>query len=533
MRRLILEKDKGSRQMDTALNPHFSPRLDWSKLLLPASLVIVLAFYAPDAKLLWTAWMDMEEFSHGPLMLAVALYLLWRRRELLHEPETRGRSLGLVITVFSIVVYALAIKAGIENARHLSIFSIIFGLFMTFGGYNYARFVFPSLILLPFVVPPPSFLNSNLTYELQIFSSNASVFWLRAIGVSVFLDGNIIDLGKLKLEVAEACAGLRYLYPMIGLGALSGMLFDIRLWKRLLFLVIAAVVSIIMNSVRIFLTGAFVEFTDMGVSEGFFHLFEGWVFFLVSFAITLAFCWLILTKKEKATFGTGVLVVKPREKKPQTDSSKAPFYTIVTVSLLLLAPLSFFLRSIEPIIPERSSFASFPLKIDGLIAEEDQIPGIEQDVLQMDDYFLGHYREKGSTPISLFVAYYDQQSAGKTPHSPRVCIPSGGWVINDLQTVQLSTNGYNIPVNRVLIKKGEQRLLVYYWFQQRGKFIANQYMAKFALLWGGLTSNRTDGAMVRLTMPISTTMSEVLADKRLTEFTGELLDVLPKYVPTS
>ena len=149
----------------------------------------------------------------------------------------------------------------------------------------------------------------------------------------------------------------------------------------------------------------------------------------------------------------------------------------------------------------------------------------------MTDYFLGHYREKGLPAISLFVGYYDQQSAGRTPHSPRVCIPSGGWKITDLQTIELSNAGAPVPINRVFIGKGEQKLLVYYWFQQRGKYIANEYMAKFNLLWGGLASNRTDGALIRLTMPISSTMSEVVADKRLTEFAGSLFKVLPKYVP--
>ena len=68
----------------------------------------------------------------------------------------------------------------------------------------------------------------------------------------------------------------------------------------------------------------------------------------------------------------------------------------------------------------------------------------------------------------LFIGYYDQQSAGQTPHSPRVCIPSGGWKIDDLQTIELENGSDVVPINRVMIGKGEQKLLVYYWFQQRG-----------------------------------------------------------------
>lgn len=505
-------------------------RFEWQKILLLLSLFVVALFYAPDAELLWTAWMGQEEFSHGPLMLAVSFFLLWSRKALLNRADERGRFWGIALVFIAIFIYSLAIKAGIQNARHLSIFLLIFGIFLTFGGVNYARYVFPALILLPFVVPPPNFLNSNLSYGLQLFSSDVSVAWLRVVGITVFQDGNIIDLGKMKLEVAEACSGLRYLYPMVGLGALSGMLFDIHLWKRGLFLVIAAAVSIIMNSVRIFLTGVFVELTDMGVSEGFFHLFEGWVFFLISFIITLGCCWLTLTRKEKNTIGNGVLKIEHQEPRAIELQRTTPII-IAAVMCVSLIPLGLFLRNIEPVIPERTSFSSFPLKINGLIAEEDQLPGIEQDILQMSDYFLGHYREKDLPPISLFIGYYDQQSAGRTPHSPRVCIPSGGWKIEDLETIELAKGSDTVPVNRVMIGKGEQKLLVYYWFQQRGKFIANEYMAKFNLLWGGLASSRTDGALVRLTMPVNSTMSEIVADARLTEFSTALFEVLPKYVP--
>jgi len=504
--------------------------MEWPKILLILSLLLVVTFYAPDANLLWTSWMELEEFSHGPLMLAVSLFLLWSRRSLLNSPDEKGRIIGILTVVIAIMMYSLAIKAGIQNARHLSALMMVFGIFLSFGGFTYARYVLPALILLPFVVPPPSFLNSNLSYGLQLFSSDVSVAWLRAIGVTVFQDGNIIDLGKMKLEVAEACSGLRYLYPMVGLGALSGMLFDIRLWKRGLFLIIAAAVSIIMNSVRIFLTGVFVEFTDMGVSEGFFHLFEGWVFFMISFLLTLALCWVTLTKVEKKTAGRGVLNVEPIEPRNMQISNIAPF-AIVGALCVALLPISFYLRSMEPTIPQRSTFASFPLKINNLIAEEDQLPLIEQQILQMSDYFLGHYREEGLPPISLFIGYYDQQSAGQTPHSPRVCIPSGGWKIEGLETIELDKGDDIVPVNRVMIGKGEQKLLVYYWFQQRGKYIANEYMAKFNLVLGGLTSSRTDGALVRLTMPVNSEMSELIADKRLSEFSTALFKVLPKYIP--
>ncbi|USG61319.1 VPLPA-CTERM-specific exosortase XrtD [Sneathiella marina] len=505
--------------------------MNWTKLALPALIALVFILYLPDGELLWDDWMNLEEFSHGPLMLAVSLYLLWARRTLLETYDTRGNWIGVLLSAVAIFIYALAVKSGIENLRHLSLFLLIFGLFLVFGGVTYGRYILPSLILLPFVVPPPAFLNANLTHGLQLLSTDMSVVMLRAAGLSVYQDGNIIDMGTIKLAVVEACAGLRYLYPMIGLGVMAGMIFDIPLWKRGLFVVIAAAVSIVMNSVRIFLTGAIADWTDTAVSDGFFHLFEGWVFFLVSFTVMMVICYLTLNKKEKSTIGHGVLKVSvPAEAVVEKPTPIAP---IICGGVLCAAMIISVLivRNIEPEVPDRRQFTSFPLKINNMIAEEDILPGVEQTILNMSDYFLGHYRSKAKPPITLFIGYYEQQSASNTPHSPRVCIPSGGWEIDNITEIELKNGDLSVPVNRVLISRGESKLLVYYWFQQRGKYIANEYKAKLNLLLGGMTSARTDGALIRLYMPIESTMSEVLADQELTKFSEELFGVLPSFVP--
>lgn len=512
--------------MDLALQ-----RGNFKKPTLVILLGLILFLYIPDGLLLWDRWMVMEEFSHGPLMLVVALYLLWARRSLLESFDARGNWLGVLCCLVAAFMYMLAIKAGIENVRHIGILLFILGLFLIFGGLTYGRYVLPSLILMPFVVPPPAFLNANLTYGLQLLSTDMSVGLLRFAGLSVFQDGNIIDMGTVKLAVVEACAGLRYLYPMIGLGVLAAMLFDIPIWKRGLFVVLAGVVSVIMNSIRIFLTGAFAEWTDTAVSDGFFHLFEGWVFFLFSFVIMLAVCYLTLTKKEKATVGRGVLKVSVPP--AQATEKPLPLGPVIggTLIVLALVPLVLLIRNIEPEIPDRKPFTTFPLKIDGMIAEEDVLPKVEQTILNMSDYFLGHYRKRGEAPVTLFVGYYEQQSAGSTPHSPRVCIPSGGWTIESLTEISLKNGDINVPVNRVLVTHGEDKLLVYYWFQQRGKYIANEYAAKFNLLWGGLTSARTDGALVRLSLPLTSDMTVEGADRELAGFADSLFNILPDYVP--
>ena len=499
------------------------------------ALFMVVIQYLPDAVRIWDAWMTLEEFSHGPLMLAVAIYLLWKRRSLFLFGEGNHSWLGLALTLLiAVPTYLLALKSGILSPRHYSFLLLIYGILLFVGGKQYGRFVCPSLLLMLFVIPLPNFLNSNLTWGLQLFSSDLSVSLLRAIGISVFQDGNVIDLGLQKLEVAEACAGLRYLYPMVGLGILTGMLFDISLIKRALFLFIAAAVAIFMNVIRIFLTGVFVEVTDLSVSEGFFHLFEGWIFFIVSFSITLGLSWLVLTKQEWNSIGKGLFVVAEAEEGEKNEAVKitsSSYAVTALIIVLLIAPASHLLRNLEPVIPEREPLISFPLVIDGLRGQRKRLSQVEIDVLKMTDYFLGNYEQEGSPPISLFVGYFATQSANESPHSPRVCIPGGGWQITSIEQIKIEYDDKMQPLNRVVIKKGDFKQVVYYWFRQRGKNIAGEYEARLDLFLGSITSSRSDGSLVRLVLSVSKNESEADADERLTKFARNLYGVLPKYVP--
>ena len=130
--------------------------------------------------------------------------------------------------------------------------------------------------------------------------------------------------------------------------------------------------------------------------------------------------------------------------------------------------------------------------------------------------------------------YYANQRTGASPHSPAVCIPGNGWQITDLRrTHYTSSDGsVSLPVNRVVIGKDSQKELVYYWFEERGMKVANEYWSKLYLLRDALFKNRTDGALVRLTTPVFPGETEADADKRLGEFTRLVVPSLAGYLPS-
>jgi EpsI family protein len=133
------------------------------------------------------------------------------------------------------------------------------------------------------------------------------------------------------------------------------------------------------------------------------------------------------------------------------------------------------------------------------------------------------------------VAYYASQRTGASPHSPAVCIPGNGWLITKLERTQYRSpnSSMSFPLNRAVIARGSNKQLVYYWFEERGMKIANEYWSKLYLLRDALFESRTDGALVRLTTPIYSGETEADADKRLQDFTRIAVPSLDTYLPSA
>ena len=156
------------------------------------------------------------------------------------------------------------------------------------------------------------------------------------------------------------------------------------------------------------------------------------------------------------------------------------------------------------------------------------------DALKLDDYLMADFSDGAGSPINLYIAYYDSQRKGEAVHSPRSCLPGGGWELREFGQRTLKdvyVDGRPLRVNRTIIELGNERQLVYYWFQQRGRVITNEFAVKWYLFWDALTRHRTDGALVRLVIAIPPASSEAVADKRVTELAGRIVPALTRYVP--
>ena len=212
----------------------------------------------------------------------------------------------------------------------------------------------------------------------------------------------------------------------------------------------------------------------------------------------------------------------------------APMAWFVPVLLAGIAASSLYVQGRENVLPERRIFAEFPLKIAGWKGATETLEDNILASLKAEDYIMSDYVNESGEVMNFYVAYYADQAAGSAAHSPRACIPGGGWLIKELSERQVGdviVNGRPLKVNRLLIKKGEYTQVVYYWFQQRGRNITNEWLVKWFLFWDAMTRSRTDGALVRLTAFVTPGQDLADADGRLVEFAEDVMPVLNEYIP--
>jgi EpsI family protein len=205
-------------------------------------------------------------------------------------------------------------------------------------------------------------------------------------------------------------------------------------------------------------------------------------------------------------------------------------------ALLLLVSTALFLqaRNRGEVFPPRKPLSQFPEQLGGWKGTDVEIGQDIRDILGAGDFMLRVYRAEDNRQPStdLFIAYFPSQRAGDTIHSPKNCLPGAGWTPIDSARISLSLSGHSpFPVNRYVIAKGSDRLLVLYWYLAHDRAVASEYWAKIYLVADSIRMNRSDGSLVRLTTRMLPGESVDTAMARLQPFAGQVVPILNEYIP--
>jgi exosortase D (VPLPA-CTERM-specific) len=488
---------------------------------------------------LYDRWMYEEEYGYGFLIAALVPLLLWRRWQTLVSESGGARWPGVVILLLAQLSSVIAALGESYFIEQIALIISMMGIGLIVFGWGAMRTLLPISVLLLLTIPLPYTLQAMLTIKLQLISTDLGVTIIQLLGIPVYVEGNIIDLGSYKLQVTEACSGLRYLLPLVCMSFLVAYLYKAAFWKKVVVVISAAPITIVINSFRIAVTALLVNNFGTQMADGFIHQFEGWIIFLVGVALLGFEIFALEGFRWSKVEIESIVDRRPIEKQPTISRKIAlPLFLAVAVcvgTFGLETSIAAAQKSLPA--PVRESFASFPQRIDRWVgrpsALEPEILGVLKDT---DTYSGDFVEETGDLPVNLFVAYYDSLSKGAAIHSPRVCLPGSGW---EFASFEQRKFGELIPgatgtYNYTLLQKGEQKILMYYWYQQRARRTADEFQMKYFLLLDSFFLGRKDGALVRLYTPVSASagrIGEAQANARLQSFAQSLFSKMPTYLP--
>lgn len=507
-------------------------------------LVHAFLFLALFAGLFHSAYRFMFSFWGGDdynycifIPFAVA-YLLWEKRAAWRSaPSGRGWA-GLIPFCAGILLYWLGELGGEYYSIFIASWLIAVGYCWAFMGWRRLKTIaFPVLFSLT-MFPFPVFINNNLTLRLKLLSSHLGVKMLQVCGLSAYREGNVIDLGFTRLQVVDACSGLRFLLPLIVLGILLAHFYRASWWKRAVIVLMAIPLSILTNAMRVAGVGFLYPYFGPQVAEGFFHDLSGWVVFMVSLGLMVGT--LLLLKRyfpeppvDAATAPGGADSRIPDVAPTSGTRFLSPQIAVILLLLAATVGLSRFVDFSEK-APIARPFSEFPSRIGEWEGVRTIMEKEYSDVLTFSDYAMISFRNGRGRQIDFYTAYYASQSKGKSIHTPDSCLPGGGWVFEDSGVITYSAGAGGesaMRAKRTVMTKNGVRELAYYWFPQRGRVLTDLYQLKLYVFWDALTRRRTDGALVRLITPVYRDEDLQDADARLQAFTRELVPVLSKYIP--
>lgn len=203
----------------------------------------------------------------------------------------------------------------------------------------------------------------------------------------------------------------------------------------------------------------------------------------------------------------------------QAEIPKLGVIAVLLIATIVLVQIS--RSNADNSAVEHMPLVDFPLSIGEWKGVSGALDVGITDFLELSDYFIADFR-RGQHIVNLYIAYYDTLTEGAFPHSPKLCIPGGGWEIDQISQIKIGDD----DIRRVLINRNNNRQIVYYWYQQGDKFIPDEYQLKWNTFLRTFRGGRSDTSLVRLVIQLDERQDEAAADARLAEFLGEVKPII-------
>ena len=477
-----------------------APFRAWQQALviLSASWIVCIYFFSDTVFAAVAQWKQSQTFSHCFLVFPITIYLIWSQREHITNLTPSPNYWGLLILALLGSGWLLGHLAAVLVVQQVAVVAMLQVLVFTVVGWPVTRALFFPLSFLIFAVP----FGEDLIRPLQDYTAFFTVKALQLSGIPVFRDGWMIVTPTSVWEVAEACAGIRYVIPSVILGCLFSYS-RYRLWgRRLGFILLCFFGAIVANGIRAYGIAMAAHLTNNRVAVGVDHLVAGWVFHSVM--VFLLF-WLGLRWREPMTVETksDISATKSQARPIHAGSLRAVALTALSAVVLLgLAPLA-----------AHSLLRLQPMFAASTIAA----PGVTQPWQALDQHddrwtprFIGADGElsrsykAGGQGVHLFIAYYrpQQRQGAELIGGGNVLTYEKSWRAVSAGSAQTLVDGESLSVDRVVLRSNDRTRLVWSWYWVGGKYTSNPYFAKLLELKSRLLRKQKGSAFIALAVDV-------------------------------
>ncbi len=495
-------------------------------------LIVLYAKIVPDMVM---DWYNDENYSHGFLVPLIAGYFVHARwSELKCAPVTPWK-MGLLIVLFALFQLSIGWLGTEYFTMRSSLVVLLAGMLLSLFGTAVFRIVSLPLAYLSFMVPIPYIIYDALAFPLKMFVTKVSVMTLKAVGVVVLRDGNIIMFPATTLEVADACSGIRSLISLIALAVAYAFVIRIASWKRLVLVCSAIPIAVFTNSMRVIVTGFLAQYWGEKAASGFFHEFAGLAVFGMAMAL-LVFCGALLSmgdqkpkinehqdNREASTIGSA-------EAHKLILGRRIPTYYFMTI-LFLFAAVGLYINLHKDLqVPIKKPFDQFPATIYGwhMVAEYSMSDSVLK-VLKATDTLSRQYVNKDGKLASFYIGYHGGGKDSGAIHSPKHCLPGSGWFEVSTKKTELVLAGEKINLVNSVYQKGSSREVFIYWYQAHNKTLNDEYSLKLAEIINSVLYRRRDTAFIRISVPYETDQQAAIDLGE--QFVRDLYPIIQTFLP--
>ncbi len=480
---------------------------------LPAVLLAV-AFavcYGEVLTQLASGWWEVKAYSHGFLVIPISLYLVWENKRALQRLSFRPDYVFGILTIFLAGGMLVVGRLGEMNILEaISLIVMVPGWILFFLGRAYLKALAFPICYLVFMLPFFDLIGEGIYWPLQIFSARMASELLNLFGYAAYLEGKYIQLPKVTLDVAKACAGIQYLISILAIGMPLAYLSLQGWWRRVALVGSAILIAIVANGLRVMLVGVIVYDGDLTYSHGPFHILQGVFVAWMGFIVLFVGSWWLSRSEVVARLSPDNTILPFENQK----TSRYSYLTVIGIFLFMGAMLHFYTPNAVPF--NEAIFSSLQ-KVGDWEGTTDDLKRALFRMPEVDTEKGMLYSDAKGVPLRLYVGYFASQQQGKE--------------LVGYATDILFENAVEIPigafrVNKTIIRDGQTNHLVLFWYDLGGRVLANRYATKGWGLWNMFRLKQNNGVIMMVSTPLSGFHDETDILKREIHFVETLLPML-------